>query len=96
MIVLRSSQINRDGRRRYYVDLKENRRGRFVRASQVTLASGHRVHCSIPVPQGVQLTLDALNELLRPYAPTLRTHTHAHTRAAFHPPFGDFAVPLPT
>jgi len=54
--------------RRYYLDLKENDRGRFLRVSQtINFASGPRYQIRIPA-QGMIEFRDALTELLDQYS----------------------------
>ncbi|GAB1605086.1 transcriptional activator protein Pur-beta-like [Argonauta hians] len=49
--------------RRYYLDLKENQRGRFLRVSQTIPRGGPRTHIAIPA-QGMIEFRDALTDLL--------------------------------
>ncbi|XP_002738446.2 transcriptional activator protein Pur-alpha-like [Saccoglossus kowalevskii] len=58
---LKSEMITKDNRR-YYMDLKENNRGRFLRVSQ-TINRGPRTHIALPA-QGLVEFRDALTELL--------------------------------
>ncbi|CAF3589404.1 unnamed protein product [Adineta steineri] len=61
---LRSALITRDDRK-YYLDLKENERGRFLRISMVGM-NAPRTQIALPV-QGVQEIRDALNTLLEEF-----------------------------
>lgn len=56
---LRLSQDNR----RYYLDLKENSRGRFLRVSQTVTRGGPRSQVALPA-QGMIEFRDALTDLL--------------------------------
>jgi len=58
---LRSASITRDDRK-YYLDLKENERGRFLRISMVGLNT-QRTQIALPA-QGIQELRDTLNSLL--------------------------------
>lgn len=49
--------------RRYYLDLKENARGRFLRVSQTITRGGPRSQVAIPA-QGMIEFRDALTDLL--------------------------------
>lgn len=62
--LLKSSTIARD-RKRYYLDLKENQRGRFLRVSMV-MVGGPRAQIAIPA-QGLIEFKDHLTELLDQY-----------------------------
>ncbi|XP_076472184.1 transcriptional regulator protein Pur-beta-like isoform X3 [Babylonia areolata] len=59
---LKSETIVKDNRR-YYLDLKENQRGRFLRVSQTIPRGGPRSQIAIPA-QGMIEFRDALTELL--------------------------------
>ncbi|XP_050408635.1 transcriptional activator protein Pur-beta isoform X2 [Patella vulgata] len=59
---LKSELIVKDNRR-YYLDLKENQRGRFLRVSQTIPRGGPRSQIAIPA-QGMIEFRDALTELL--------------------------------
>ncbi|XP_041365991.1 transcriptional activator protein Pur-beta-like isoform X6 [Gigantopelta aegis] len=59
---LKSEMIVKDNRR-YYLDLKENQRGRFLRVSQTIPRGGPRSQIAIPA-QGMIEFRDALTELL--------------------------------
>jgi transcriptional activator protein Pur-alpha len=63
--LLKSETINKD-RKRYYLDLKENQRGRFLRVSMV-MSRGPRAQIAIPA-QGLIQFKDQLVELLDQYA----------------------------
>lgn len=65
--LLKSETINKD-RKRYYLDLKENQRGRFLRVSMV-MSRGPRAQIAIPA-QGLIQFKDQLVELLDQYATT--------------------------
>lgn len=52
--------------RRYYLDLKENQRGRFLRVTQTTPRGGPRSQIAIPA-QGMIDFKDALTDLLEMY-----------------------------
>uniref|UniRef100_A0A914CWC7 Transcriptional activator protein Pur-alpha n=1 Tax=Acrobeloides nanus TaxID=290746 RepID=A0A914CWC7_9BILA len=54
-------------KRRYFLDLKENNRGRFLRISQTFLPMGPRYQIAIPA-QGISQLRDVLTELLDAYA----------------------------
>uniref|UniRef100_A0A915KJQ6 Pur-alpha n=1 Tax=Romanomermis culicivorax TaxID=13658 RepID=A0A915KJQ6_ROMCU len=61
------SKIMRRKNRRYFVDLKENNRGRFLRVTQTTTDSdGQRSHIALPV-QGIDEFKSNLAELLSEY-----------------------------
>ncbi|KAK7604963.1 hypothetical protein V9T40_006149 [Parthenolecanium corni] len=62
---LKSEVIIKDTRR-YYLDLKENSRGRFLRVSQTILRGGPRSHVAIPA-QGMIEFRDALTDLLEEF-----------------------------
>ncbi|XP_065218675.1 transcriptional regulator protein Pur-beta isoform X2 [Planococcus citri] len=62
---LKSEVIIKDNRR-YYLDLKENTRGRFLRVSQTILRGGPRSHVAIPA-QGMIEFRDALTDLLEEF-----------------------------
>nr|XP_053642512.1 transcriptional activator protein Pur-beta-like [Cherax quadricarinatus] len=59
---LKSETMVKDNRR-YYLDLKENSRGRFLRVSQTIARGGPRCQIAIPA-QGMIEFRDALQELL--------------------------------
>ena len=71
-VTLKSEMITRDVRRRYYVDLKENRRGRFVRVSQVSTSTNLREQIAVPAPEGIAQLHTAIDELLRSLGATQR------------------------
>lgn len=62
---LKSSQIVGNNRR-YYLDLKENQRGRFLRVSQTHPRGGQRSQIAIPA-QGMIEFRDKLTDLLEAY-----------------------------
>ncbi|KAI8781393.1 transcriptional activator protein Pur-beta isoform X6 [Biomphalaria glabrata] len=62
---LKSEMIVKDNRR-YYLDLKENQRGRFLRVSQTIPRGGPRSQIAIPA-QGMIEFRDALTELLEEF-----------------------------
>ena len=62
---LKSEVITKDNRR-YYLDLKENTRGRFLRVSQTITRGGPRTQIAIPA-QGMIEFRDALTDLLEEY-----------------------------
>lgn len=62
---LKSSHIA-GGTRRYYLDLKENQRGRFLRVSQTQTRGGPRSQIAIPA-QGMDEFKDTLSGLLDVY-----------------------------
>jgi len=62
---LKSSHII-GGTRRYYLDLKENQRGRFLRVSQTQPRGGPRSQIAIPA-QGMGEFGDTLSKLLEDY-----------------------------
>lgn len=76
--ILKSEMITRDVRRRYYVDLKENRRGRFVRFSQVSTATNQRDQIAVPAPDGIAQLHAAVDELLRSVGATQRARLPLH------------------
>lgn len=76
--ILKSEMITRDVRRRYYVDLKENRRGRFVRVSQVSTATNQREQIAVPAPDGIAQLHTAVDELLRSVGATQRAPLPLH------------------
>jgi hypothetical protein len=53
--------------RRYYVDLKENQRGTFLRITQLEVQTGNRNSIALPL-QGMGQFRDALEELLDEYS----------------------------
>ncbi|VDD80202.1 unnamed protein product [Mesocestoides corti] len=61
--LIESETIVRDNRR-YYLDLRENERGRFLRASMLSM--GVRVHIALPA-EGVCDLRDALADLIKDY-----------------------------
>lgn len=70
--------------RRYYLDLKENSRGRFLRVSQTITRGGPRSQVAIPA-QGMIEFRDALTDLLdefstdeHAYKPDLPEGRHIH------------------
>lgn len=68
--LLKSETILKD-RKRYYLDLKENQRGRFLRVSMV-INRGQRAQIAIPA-QGLIEFKDELNKLLEQYGTTEET-----------------------
>ncbi|XP_015434529.1 PREDICTED: transcriptional activator protein Pur-beta isoform X1 [Dufourea novaeangliae] len=62
---LKSEVMTKDNRR-YYLDLKENTRGRFLRVSQTITRGGPRTQIAIPA-QGMIEFRDALTDLLEEY-----------------------------
>ncbi|XP_076230921.1 purine-rich binding protein-alpha isoform X4 [Calliopsis andreniformis] len=62
---LKSEVMTKDNRR-YYLDLKENTRGRFLRVSQTVTRGGPRTQIAIPA-QGMIEFRDALTDLLEEY-----------------------------
>ncbi|XP_012150381.1 purine-rich binding protein-alpha isoform X5 [Megachile rotundata] len=62
---LKSEVMTKDNRR-YYLDLKENTRGRFLRVSQTITRGGPRSQIAIPA-QGMIEFRDALTDLLEEY-----------------------------
>ncbi|CAG0917073.1 unnamed protein product [Notodromas monacha] len=62
---LKSESISKDNRR-YYLDLKENARGRFLRVSQTVARGGPRAQIAIPA-QGMIEFRDALTDLLEEF-----------------------------
>lgn len=55
-----------DDKRRYYLDLRENNRGRFLRITQTSVQIGNRVSVALPA-QGMTQLRDILIELLNEY-----------------------------
>ncbi|OAD53160.1 Transcriptional activator protein Pur-alpha [Eufriesea mexicana] len=62
---LKSEVMTKDNRR-YYLDLKENTRGRFLRVSQTITRGGPRTQIAIPA-QGMIEFRDSLTDLLEEY-----------------------------
>lgn len=62
---LKSEMMTKDNRR-YYLDLKENSRGRFLRVSQTITRGGPRSQIAIPA-QGMIEFRDALTDLLEEF-----------------------------
>ncbi|XP_031834120.1 purine-rich binding protein-alpha isoform X2 [Nomia melanderi] len=62
---LKSEVMTKDNRR-YYLDLKENSRGRFLRVSQTITRGGQRTQIAIPA-QGMIEFRDSLTDLLEEY-----------------------------
>lgn len=62
---LKSEMMIKDNRR-YYLDLKENARGRFLRVSQTITRGGPRSQIAIPA-QGMIEFRDALTDLLEEF-----------------------------
>ncbi|XP_078047556.1 purine-rich binding protein-alpha isoform X2 [Augochlora pura] len=62
---LKSEVMTKDNRR-YYLDLKENARGRFLRVSQTITRGGQRTQIAIPA-QGMIEFRDSLTDLLEEY-----------------------------
>uniref|UniRef100_A0AAR5PRM9 Transcriptional activator protein Pur-alpha n=1 Tax=Dendroctonus ponderosae TaxID=77166 RepID=A0AAR5PRM9_DENPD len=80
---LKSEMMIKDNRR-YYLDLKENSRGRFLRVSQTITRGGPRSQVAIPA-QGMIEFRDALTDLLdefstdeHAYKPDLPEGRHMH------------------
>ncbi|XP_065169229.1 transcriptional activator protein Pur-alpha isoform X2 [Atheta coriaria] len=80
---LKSEMMVKDNRR-YYLDLKENSRGRFLRVSQTITRGGPRSQVAIPA-QGMIEFRDALTDLLdefgcdeHAYKPDLPEGRHLH------------------
>lgn len=80
---LKSEMMMKDNRR-YYLDLKENSRGRFLRVSQTITRGGPRSQVAIPA-QGMIEFRDALTDLLdefscdeHAYKPDLPEGRHLH------------------
>lgn len=80
---LKSEMMMKDNRR-YYLDLKENSRGRFLRVSQTITRGGPRSQVAIPA-QGMIEFRDALTDLLdefscdeHSYKPDLPEGRHLH------------------
>lgn len=71
--LIKSEIINGLDRKRYYLDLKENQRGRFLRVSMV-MNRGQRAQIAIPA-QGLIEFKDELNKLLEQYAPEINSTT---------------------
>lgn len=63
---IRSETIVND-KRRYYVDLRENQRGIFLRIAQLEIQTGNRTSIALPIP-GVGQFRDALEELIDEYS----------------------------
>lgn len=60
------SEVMAKENRRYYLDLKENNRGRFLRVSQTVSRGGQRSQIAIPA-QGMIEFRDALTDLLEEF-----------------------------
>lgn len=80
---MKSEMMIKDNRR-YYLDLKENSRGRFLRVSQTITRGGPRSQVAIPA-QGMIEFRDALTDLLdefstdeHAYKPDLPEGRHVH------------------
>ncbi|XP_045465969.1 transcriptional activator protein Pur-alpha isoform X2 [Harmonia axyridis] len=71
---LKSEMMMKDNRR-YYLDLKENARGRFLRVSQTITRGGPRSQVAIPA-QGMIEFRDALTDLLDEF--TQDEHAYKH------------------
>lgn len=54
-------------KRRYYIDLRENQRGMFVRITQFEIQTGNRNSVALPL-QGIEQFRDALDELIDEFA----------------------------
>jgi len=68
--VIYANQGKSTGKRRYYVDLKENRRGRFVQISEAAPKDGYTQRFRIAIPaQGLVEMRDVLSGILRQYGP---------------------------
>ncbi|KAI1715717.1 purA ssDNA and RNA-binding protein domain-containing protein [Ditylenchus destructor] len=63
--LLHSESLSND-KRRYFLDLRENNRGRFLRITQSCLLSGTRFSIAIPA-QGIEELRDALTDLIEEY-----------------------------
>lgn len=70
--------------RRYYLDLKENSRGRFLRVSQTVTRGGPRSQVALPA-QGMIEFRDALTDLLDDFG-TDDGGYHLLSLALFHTP----------
>lgn len=64
--IIRTETIVHESRR-YYVDLKENQRGTFLRITQLEVQTGNRNSIALPL-QGMGQFRDALEELLDEYS----------------------------
>lgn len=64
--LIKSETIVKD-RKRYYLDLKENQRGRFLKVSMILNRGGNRAQIAIPA-QGLIEFRDQLSDLLDRYA----------------------------
>jgi len=78
--LIKSETIIKD-RKRYYLDLKENQRGRFLRVSMLISPRGQRTYLAIPA-QGLIEFKDHLNDLLERYG----TEDEQSQQAAEHLP----------
>jgi len=59
------------GKRRYYLDLKENKRGRFLQVSEAAQKDGFTQRYRVAIPaQGLVEMRDTLSGILREFAPT--------------------------
>ena len=56
-----------NGTRRYYIDLRENQRGMFVRITQLEIQTGNRNSVAFAL-QGIEQFRDALDELVDEFA----------------------------
>lgn len=54
-------------KRRYYIDLRENNRGRFLRITQTSAQAGTRFSIALPA-QGIKQLRDSLIELLAEFS----------------------------
>ncbi|ELU10440.1 hypothetical protein CAPTEDRAFT_179772 [Capitella teleta] len=77
---LKSESMVKDNRR-YYLDLKENQRGRFLRVSQIFPRSVNRSQIAIPA-QGMIEFRDALTDLLEEFG----TDDHAESQGELPEP----------
>ncbi|XP_040573641.1 transcriptional activator protein Pur-alpha isoform X1 [Lepeophtheirus salmonis] len=71
---LKSEMMVKDNRR-YYLDLKENARGRYLRVSQTISRGGHRSQIAIPA-QGMVEFRDALTDLVDQFGESDLTDGH--------------------
>jgi len=59
-----------NGKRRYYIDLKENKRGRFLQISEAAPKDGYTQRYRIAIPaQGLVEVRDTLSSILREFGP---------------------------
>ena len=67
MMTLLSRDNFRQGHRRYFVDLRQNQRGRFLKLSLI--AGGNKVFVAIP-GEGLIKFSDALGDIMDKHGPT--------------------------